>query len=54
MLWRSVRPCVRPVDAVRTPLAFMLSANQVPIKSTRSKTLWDEWVVLAPGSTGLA
>lgn len=51
---RSVRPCVRPVDAARTPLAFMLSADQIPIKSTRSKALWDRWVCLVPGSTGFA
>jgi hypothetical protein len=49
---RSVRPCVRPVCATRTPLAFMLSADQIPIKNTRSKALWDYWVRLIPGSTG--
>lgn len=42
------------MNAARTPLAFMLSADQIPIKSTRSKALWDRWVCLVPGSTGLA
>jgi len=51
---RSVRPCVRPVDAARAPLAFMLSADQIPIKNTRSMALWDYWVRLVPGATGLA
>ncbi len=49
---RSVRPCVRPVCATRAPLAIMLSADQIPIKSTRLNALWDEWVRLVPGSTG--
>jgi hypothetical protein len=53
MQFWSVRPCVRPVDATLTLLAFMLSADQIPIKKTRSKTLWDVWVRLISGSTGL-
>ncbi len=49
---RSVRPCVRPICATRASLAFMLSADQIPIKNTRSEALWDGWVRLVPGSTG--
>jgi hypothetical protein len=54
MLLRSVRPYFRPTFAARTPLAFILSADQIPIQKTRSATLWDGWVRLVPGSTGLA
>src|SRR5215813_2831111 len=32
----------------------MPSADQVPVKSTHSKMLWPEWVVLIAGSTGSA
>jgi hypothetical protein len=32
----------------------MPSADQVPVKSTHSKMLWPEWVVLIAGSTGTA
>jgi hypothetical protein len=37
MLRRSgrVRSCVRPVDAVSTPLALMVSADRLPITSPR-------------------
>jgi hypothetical protein len=53
--WRSVCAHVSGLfDATRTPLAFMLSADQIPIKSTRLKALWDKWVCLVPGSTGFA
>src|SRR5271163_401634 len=32
----------------------MLSADQVPVKSSHSKMLWPVWVVLIAGSTGSA
>jgi hypothetical protein len=32
----------------------MLSADQVPVKSTHSMMLWPMWVVLIAGSTGAA
>src|SRR6188768_2339822 len=32
----------------------MLSADQVPVRSTHSTMLWPKWVVLIAGSTGSA
>ena len=43
--------CLR--GAVSWPLALMLSADPVPVKSTRSGALWHEWVVPIRGPTGL-
>jgi hypothetical protein len=36
------------------PLAFMPSADQVPVKSPHSKMRWHVWGVLIAGSTGAA
>jgi len=36
------------------PLAIMPSADQVPVKTSHSRMLWHEWVVLIAGSTGSA
>lgn len=45
--------CLRPVCAA-WPLAQMKSANQFPIKITRSIWRLDPWGVLIPGSTPLS
>jgi hypothetical protein len=45
--------CLRPLCAVE-PLAQIKSADQVPIKITRSPGALTPWGVLIPGSTGLS
>lgn len=39
--------------ARRWPLAIMLSADRVPVKSTRSRAPWRQWVVPGPWPTGM-
>ena len=48
----SVRPCVRPLDAVHKTAGHNALADQAPVKSPHSTMRWHLWVVLIAGSTG--
>src|SRR3981081_1074066 len=50
----SVRPCVRPVDAVHMTAGHNACADQVPVKNPHSTMRWHKWFVLTAGQTASA